>query len=88
VAPLGLAREFTGDEKAGHDGALVARGLAQARSGLSGGFGHGLHAGAGAPESADHDRAGKRRRWIAPASNHASNRAKMTKLRVRAGCSP
>jgi hypothetical protein len=51
-------REFVGDEKAGHDGALEARGLAQARSGLSGGFSHSPHAGAGAPESTDHGKAG------------------------------
>jgi hypothetical protein len=51
-------REFTRDEKAGHSGALEARGLAWAQSGRSGGLGHGLHTGAGALESADHDRAG------------------------------
>jgi hypothetical protein len=51
-------RELTGDEKAGHGGALEAWGLAQARSGLSGGLGHGPHTGAGAPESADHGKAG------------------------------
>jgi hypothetical protein len=53
-----LRREFAGDEKAGHGGALEARGLAHARSGLFGGFSHGPHAGAGAPESADHGKAG------------------------------
>jgi hypothetical protein len=51
-------REFAGDEKAGHGGALEAQGLSQARSGLSGGLGHGPHAGVGAPESADHGKAG------------------------------
>jgi hypothetical protein len=51
-------REFAGDEKAGHGRALEARGLARARSGRSGGLGHGHHASAGEPESADHGKAG------------------------------
>jgi hypothetical protein len=51
-------REFTGDEKAGHGGALKARGLAWAQSWRSGRLGHGLHTDAGAPESADHGGAG------------------------------
>jgi hypothetical protein len=51
-------REFAGDEGAGHGGAPKARGLAQARSGRSGGLSHGLRAGAGAPEGADHGKAG------------------------------
>jgi hypothetical protein len=51
-------REFTGDEKAGHGGALEARGLARAHLGRSGGLGHGHHASAGAPEGAAHGEAG------------------------------
>jgi hypothetical protein len=51
-------REFAGDEQASHGGALEARGLAWAKSGRSGELGHGLHIGAGAPTSADHDGAG------------------------------
>jgi hypothetical protein len=46
--------ELAGDEGAGHGGALGVWGLAWARSGWSGGLSHGLHASAGAPESADH----------------------------------
>jgi hypothetical protein len=51
-------RGLTGDEEAGHGGAPDAWGLAWVRSGRSGGLGHGLHAGAGAPEGADHGEAG------------------------------
>jgi hypothetical protein len=50
-------REFAGDEKAGHDGALEARGLARTHSGRSGRLGHGHHSGAGAPEGAAHGEA-------------------------------
>jgi hypothetical protein len=58
VAPLDPRREFAGDEKVGHDGALEARVLAWAQSGRSGGFRHGHHAGAGAPKGAAHGEAG------------------------------
>jgi hypothetical protein len=51
-------REFAGDEGAGHGEAPGAWGLVWAQSGQSGGFSHGLRAGAGAPESADHGGAG------------------------------
>jgi hypothetical protein len=53
-----LRRELAGDEGTGHGGALEAWGLARARSGRSGGLGHGHHTGAGAPEGAAHDEAG------------------------------
>jgi hypothetical protein len=58
VVPLIPRREFAGDEQTGHDRALEAQGLAYAQSERSGEIGHGLHAGAGAPESADHSGAG------------------------------
>jgi hypothetical protein len=51
-------RGLAGDEEASHGGAPGAWGLAWARSGRSGELGHGLHAGAGAPDSADHGGAG------------------------------
>jgi hypothetical protein len=51
-------RELAGDEETGHGGAPKAWGLAWAQSGQSGGLGHGPHAGAGAPEGADHGEAG------------------------------
>jgi hypothetical protein len=58
VAPLVPRRELTGDEEVGHGGAPEAWGLAWAQSGRSGGLSHGLHAGARAPEGADHGKAG------------------------------
>jgi hypothetical protein len=58
VAPLGPAAEFTGDKQTGHGGALETQELAWVQSGRSGELGHGLHTGAGAPASADHDGAG------------------------------
>jgi hypothetical protein len=78
-------REFTEDEQAGHDGTLEARGLAWAQLGRSGEPVHGLHTGTGAPASADHGGGGGR---LTEASNHASYRARMIKIRARAGCSP
>jgi hypothetical protein len=75
-------RELAGDEEAGHGGAPGAWELAWAQSRWSREFSHGLHA------SADHDGAGQRRRGVAPASNRTSDRAGMTELRGRAGCSP
>jgi hypothetical protein len=51
-------RELARYEKADHDGALEAWGLAWARSGRSDGLDHDLHAGAGAPEGEDHSEAG------------------------------
>jgi hypothetical protein len=51
-------RELIGDEQAGHGGAPGTWGLVRAQSGRSGGLGYGLHAGAGAPEGADHGGAG------------------------------
>jgi hypothetical protein len=47
-------QSLVGDEGDGHDEALGARGKAQARSGQHGELDRGLHAGAGAPESAGH----------------------------------
>jgi hypothetical protein len=51
-------RELVGNEEAGHGGAPGAWGLAWTRSGQSGGFSHGLHASARAPEGVDHGGAG------------------------------
>jgi hypothetical protein len=51
-------RGFVGDEQTSHGRALEARGLAWAQPGRSGELDHGLHAGAGAPQGADHGGAG------------------------------
>jgi hypothetical protein len=87
VAPLGLAVRARRRRGAGHGGAPEAWGLARARSGQSGGLGHGHHAGEGAPEGAAHGEAGERRRGATLVNNHALTRAVTTKLRARAGCS-
>jgi hypothetical protein len=51
-------RSLAGDEGDGHDGALGARGKAQARSGRHGKLDRGHYAGARALESAGHGEAG------------------------------